>query len=69
MTTPSLDDPRCRLYKAYATEHAGCGGGEAAALVYRRDTRPLLPPPAAGPVVELTFAARKGAVTVKLAES
>ena len=53
MTTDSLADLRSRLYEAYATQHAGCGGDEAAALVYRRDIRPLLPPPAAGPVVDL----------------
>ena len=53
MTTDSLADLRNRLYEAYATQHAGCGGDEAAALVYRRDIRPLLPPPAAGPVVDL----------------
>ena len=53
MTTASLAELRSRLYEAYATQHAGCGGGEAAALVYRRDIRPLLPPPAAGPVIDL----------------
>jgi hypothetical protein len=37
-----------RLYEAYASQHAGTGGGEAAALIYRRDIRTLLPPPAAG---------------------
>jgi SAM-dependent methyltransferase len=29
------------------------GGDEAAPLVYRRDIRPWLPPPAAGPVVDI----------------
>ena len=53
MTTASLADLRSRLYEAYASQHAGCGENEAAALVYRRDIRPLLPPPAAGPVVDL----------------
>ena len=53
MTTGSLDDLRSRLYEAYATQHAGCGEDKAAALVYRRDIRPLLPPPTAGPVVDL----------------
>jgi 2-polyprenyl-3-methyl-5-hydroxy-6-metoxy-1,4-benzoquinol methylase len=53
VTVDSLADLRSRLYEAYATQHAGCGGDEAAALVYRRDIRPLLPPPAAGPVVDL----------------
>lgn len=53
MTADSLADLRSRLYEAYATQHAGSGGDKAAALVYRRDIRPLLPPPAAGPVVDL----------------
>src|ERR1700722_946009 len=44
---------RSRLYEAYASQHAGCGGDEAAALVYRRDLRPLLSSPAAGPVVDI----------------
>ena len=49
----SLADLRGRLYESYASQHAGTGSGEAAALVYRRDIRPLLPPPAAGPVVDI----------------
>jgi len=53
VTTAGLDDLRNRLYEAYATQHVGCRGGGAAALVYRRDIRPLLPAPAAGPVVDL----------------
>jgi 2-polyprenyl-3-methyl-5-hydroxy-6-metoxy-1,4-benzoquinol methylase len=53
VTAANLADLRSRLYEAYATQHAGCGGSEAAALVYRRDIRPLLPPPAAGPVVDI----------------
>ncbi|MGH3186235.1 MAG: class I SAM-dependent methyltransferase [Streptosporangiaceae bacterium] len=53
MTVDTLSDLRRRLYKVYASQHAGCGGDEAAALVYRRDLRPLLPLPAAGPVVDL----------------
>jgi 2-polyprenyl-3-methyl-5-hydroxy-6-metoxy-1,4-benzoquinol methylase len=44
---------RSRLYEAYVSQHAGHGGDEAAALVYRRDIRPFLPRPAAGPVVDL----------------
>jgi 2-polyprenyl-3-methyl-5-hydroxy-6-metoxy-1,4-benzoquinol methylase len=44
---------RDRLYQAYASEHAGRGGNLAAAFVYRRDVRPLLPPPSAGPVVDI----------------
>ena len=53
MTDTSLATVRSRLYEAYASQHAGCGGDEAAALAYRRDIRPLLPPLAAGPVVDL----------------
>jgi 2-polyprenyl-3-methyl-5-hydroxy-6-metoxy-1,4-benzoquinol methylase len=44
---------RDRLYQAYASQHAGRAGGIAASLVYRRDIRPLLPPPAAGPVIDI----------------
>ena len=53
MTTASLDDMRSRLYEAYASQHVGRGSNQAAALVYRRDIRPLLPTPAVGPVVDL----------------
>ena len=52
MTSPRPADLRSRLYGAYASKHAGRGGDEAGALVYRRDIR-LLPPPAAGLVVDL----------------
>jgi 2-polyprenyl-3-methyl-5-hydroxy-6-metoxy-1,4-benzoquinol methylase len=44
---------RDRLYEAYASGHAGRGDGQAIALAYRRDIRPLLPPPSAGPVVDI----------------
>jgi 2-polyprenyl-3-methyl-5-hydroxy-6-metoxy-1,4-benzoquinol methylase len=44
---------RDRLYNAYASQHAGCADGVAAALIYRRDIRPALPPPAAGPVLDI----------------
>jgi 2-polyprenyl-3-methyl-5-hydroxy-6-metoxy-1,4-benzoquinol methylase len=53
VTTTTLADLRSRLYEAYASQHAGRGGDEAAALIYRRDIRPLLAPPAAGPVVDI----------------
>jgi SAM-dependent methyltransferase len=54
VTIATLADLRSRLYDAYASEHAGCGGDAAtAARVYRRDIRPLLPPPAAGPAVDI----------------
>ena len=44
---------RHRLYEAYATQHAGCGNGGAAALIYRRDIRPMLPLPGSGPVMDI----------------
>jgi 2-polyprenyl-3-methyl-5-hydroxy-6-metoxy-1,4-benzoquinol methylase len=44
---------RDRLYEAYASQHAGSGGAAATALVYRRDLRRVLPPPAAGPVIDI----------------
>jgi 2-polyprenyl-3-methyl-5-hydroxy-6-metoxy-1,4-benzoquinol methylase len=53
VTQMSLDDARDRLYQAYASQEAGPGDGEAAALIYQRDIRPQLPPPAAGPVVDI----------------
>jgi hypothetical protein len=68
VTSASSTDIRRRLCEAHVSQHAGIGDGAAAALIYRRDIRPLLPPPAAGPVVRghivtqnLTFAARKPA--------
>lgn len=51
--SPQFAELRRGLYEAYALQHAGIGDGEAAALIYRRDIRPLLPPPAAGPVVDI----------------
>jgi SAM-dependent methyltransferase len=44
---------RDRLYKSYVSEHSGMSSGDATRLIYRRDIRPLLPPPAAGPVVDI----------------
>jgi 2-polyprenyl-3-methyl-5-hydroxy-6-metoxy-1,4-benzoquinol methylase len=44
---------RDRLYEAYASEHAGCGGGEADALIYRRDIRPALPAPGARTILDI----------------
>lgn len=51
MKTP-IDPLRERLYGAYASQHAGCGDGEAAVLIYRRDIRPLPLAPTAGPVLD-----------------
>jgi predicted TPR repeat methyltransferase len=44
---------RERLYESYASQHAECSDGEAAALIYRRDIRPVLLAPAAGPVLDI----------------
>jgi len=52
-TDTALAEMRDRLYEAYASQHAGTGDGEATALVYRRDIRPLLPLPTAGAVVDI----------------
>lgn len=52
-TTPGELALRDRLYKAYATQHAGFSGREAARLIYLRDIRPALPEPSSGPVVDI----------------
>jgi SAM-dependent methyltransferase len=52
-TTAGQASLRERLYGAYASQHAGCGGGQATSLIYRRDIRPALPPPGAGSVVDI----------------
>jgi predicted TPR repeat methyltransferase len=44
---------RERLYEAYASGHAGCASSDAAAVAYRRDIRPALPPPGFGPIVDI----------------
>ena len=51
--TANAGDLRARLYEAYASQHAGCGSGRAAAFIYSRDIRPRLLPPDAGPVVDI----------------
>jgi 2-polyprenyl-3-methyl-5-hydroxy-6-metoxy-1,4-benzoquinol methylase len=48
-----LASVRSRLYEAYATQHSGVGTVGAAALVYRRDIRPLLPAPQSGEVLDI----------------
>jgi len=53
VTIVGLGDLRNRLYEAYASQHAGTGEDEATGLIFRRDIRPLLPPPEAGPVVDI----------------
>jgi 2-polyprenyl-3-methyl-5-hydroxy-6-metoxy-1,4-benzoquinol methylase len=52
-TTSDRSALRDRLYQAYASQHAGCSSNAAAALSYRRDIRPALPRPAAGPVLDI----------------
>lgn len=44
---------RGRLYEAYASQHSGRGDREAAAVIYRRDIRPVLPSPKAGPILDI----------------
>jgi 2-polyprenyl-3-methyl-5-hydroxy-6-metoxy-1,4-benzoquinol methylase len=44
---------RDRLYEAYASQHAGYANRAAAALIYRRDIRPVLPSASAGPVLDI----------------
>jgi 2-polyprenyl-3-methyl-5-hydroxy-6-metoxy-1,4-benzoquinol methylase len=51
--TGDLSALRERLYESYATEHSGSGSAYATGLSYRRDIRPLLPPPRTGPVVDI----------------
>jgi SAM-dependent methyltransferase len=51
-TTPPASR-RDRLYAAYASQHAGSSDGAASALIYRRDIRPLLPTPVAGPIMDI----------------
>jgi len=51
--TSDLAALRDLLYRSYASQHAGRSGSAAAALIYRRDIRPLLPGPAAGPVIDI----------------
>lgn len=42
-----------RLYQAYASHHANRASDDAAALIYRRDIRPALPPPDTGLVIDI----------------
>jgi 2-polyprenyl-3-methyl-5-hydroxy-6-metoxy-1,4-benzoquinol methylase len=44
---------RSRLYETYATQHAGVEPSRAGQAIYRRDIRPLLPPPHRGEVLDL----------------
>lgn len=52
-TTEDLSTLRDRLYKSYVSQHSGMSSGDATRLTYRRDIRPLLPPPSAGPVMDI----------------
>jgi 2-polyprenyl-3-methyl-5-hydroxy-6-metoxy-1,4-benzoquinol methylase len=51
--TGDLSSLRDRLYESYASQHSGPGSTGATRVVYRRDIRPLLPPPSAGPIVDI----------------
>jgi 2-polyprenyl-3-methyl-5-hydroxy-6-metoxy-1,4-benzoquinol methylase len=42
-----------RLYESYASQHSGTGSADSTRIVYRRDIRPLLPPPSADPVLDI----------------
>jgi SAM-dependent methyltransferase len=53
VTSASREFLRERLYLAYASQHAATGGGDAVALHYRRDIRPVLPAASAGPVLDI----------------
>jgi 2-polyprenyl-3-methyl-5-hydroxy-6-metoxy-1,4-benzoquinol methylase len=44
---------RDRLYESYASQHGGAGSVGATRIIYRRDIRPLLPPPSAGPIIDI----------------
>ena len=52
-TTAHLASLRVRLYQAYASQHASRENAGAAALIYRRDIRPVLPAPQAGSVLDI----------------
>lgn len=51
--TGDLPALRGRLYESYVSQHSGVSSGAATRLIYQRDIRPLLPPPAAGPIVDI----------------
>ena len=48
-----LSSLRSRLYESYASQHSGSGHRDATRVIYRRDIRPLLPPPSHGPVIDI----------------
>ncbi|HEX3959160.1 MAG TPA: class I SAM-dependent methyltransferase [Trebonia sp.] len=48
-----LSPLRDRLYGSYVSQHSGWAPDDAVRLIYRRDVRPLLPSPSAGPVVDI----------------
>lgn len=51
--TEGLQPLRDRLYESYVSQHSGDAPDGAVRLIYRRDIRPLLPPPSAGPVLDI----------------
>ena len=52
-TAEDLSALRDRLYRSYVSQHSGMNSGDATRLIYQRDIRPQLPPPGAGPVVDI----------------
>ena len=51
--TGDLSALRDRLYESYASQHSGRARPTPPRFIYRRDIGPLLPPPSAGPVVDI----------------
>jgi 2-polyprenyl-3-methyl-5-hydroxy-6-metoxy-1,4-benzoquinol methylase len=51
--TGDLESLRERLYRSYVSQHSGPGSFDATKIIYRRDIRPLLLPPSAGPVADI----------------
>jgi SAM-dependent methyltransferase len=49
----NLSSLRDRLYESYASQHSGTGCVSTTRVIYRRDIRPLLPPPSVGPVLDI----------------
>jgi 2-polyprenyl-3-methyl-5-hydroxy-6-metoxy-1,4-benzoquinol methylase len=66
-TTESNSVRRDRPCGACVSQHVGSCSAKASALAYRYDIRPLLPPPAAGQVIDIGYGLRER-LTVLLAD-
>lgn len=53
MVTDEQAALRDRLYRAYASQHAGLASRASESLIYLRDIRPALPSPGAGQVIDI----------------